>query len=45
MKKILIASALGFMIFSISFAEAHSGGTDSRGCHYDHKNGGYHCHH
>ncbi|QFY89900.1 YHYH domain-containing protein [Magnetovirga frankeli] len=22
----------------------HSGGTDSKGCHYDHKNGGYHCH-
>lgn len=27
-----------------SLAFAHSGGTDSNGCHYDHKRGGYHCH-
>ena len=25
-------------------AFAHSGGTDRNGCHYDRKNGGYHCH-
>jgi hypothetical protein len=25
-------------------AFSHSGGTDSSGCHNDHKNGGYHCH-
>lgn len=25
-------------------AVAHSGGTDSSGCHNDHKRGGYHCH-
>jgi hypothetical protein len=25
-------------------AWAHSGGTDKSGCHWDHKNGGYHCH-
>lgn len=25
-------------------AQAHSGGTDSKGCHHDHKTGGYHCH-
>jgi hypothetical protein len=24
---------------------AHSGGTNSSGCHNDRKNGGYHCHH
>jgi len=23
---------------------AHSGGTDSNGCHHDRKRGGYHCH-
>lgn len=23
---------------------AHSGGTDSKGCHRDHKTGDYHCH-
>jgi len=22
----------------------HSGGLDANGCHYDHTNGGYHCH-
>lgn len=27
-----------------SSAFAHGGGTDSRGCHYDHRTGGYHCH-
>lgn len=25
-------------------AWAHSGGTDSRGCHMNHKTGTYHCH-
>lgn len=30
--------------FIASVAIAHSGGTDANGCHYDHKNGGYHCH-
>lgn len=25
-------------------AFAHSGGTDSKGCHYNHKTGVYHCH-
>jgi len=23
---------------------AHSGGTDAKGCHKNHKTGGYHCH-
>ncbi len=27
-----------------SIALAHSGGTNSDGCHHDHKRGGYHCH-
>ena len=25
-------------------ALAHSGGTNSDGCHHNHKTGGYHCH-
>ncbi|WP_270175178.1 YHYH domain-containing protein [Diaphorobacter sp. ED-3] len=25
-------------------AFAHSGGTNSMGCHNDHRTGGYHCH-
>lgn len=41
MKKLLAAAA----ILSLSaLALAHSGGTDSRGCHYDHRTGVYHCH-
>ncbi|MBY0515390.1 MAG: YHYH domain-containing protein [Bacteriovoracaceae bacterium] len=31
------------LLISLS-AIAHSGGTDSNGCHHDRKNGGYHCH-
>jgi hypothetical protein len=27
-----------------AFAFAHSGGTDSSGCHNNTKTGGYHCH-
>jgi hypothetical protein len=28
----------------IGVAQAHSGGTNSSGCHYNHKTGIYHCH-
>jgi len=42
MKKILIVSLLASII--TSFALAHSGGTNSSGCHLDHKTGIYHCH-
>lgn len=28
----------------ITTAHAHSGGTDSNGCHTNHKTGDYHCH-
>jgi len=41
MKKKLAILALALVG---TFAFAHSGGTDKSGCHYDHKNGGYHCH-
>jgi hypothetical protein len=37
----LLFIGLIFVSFNIF---AHSGGTDSSGCHHDHKNGGYHCH-
>ena len=39
--KTIIAIAL---ILAAGFAQAHSGGTDSAGCHNDRKTGGYHCH-
>jgi hypothetical protein len=41
MKKSFIAMLLAI---SCTYAFAHSGGTDSKGCHHDRKNGGYHCH-
>lgn len=42
--KRIIAVALAAIALSASAAWAHSGGTDSAGCHYNHKTGGYHCH-
>lgn len=39
-KVILILLGLGFLIF----ASAHSGRTDSQGCHTDSRTGLYHCH-
>lgn len=41
MKNLLIAIILAA---SCNLVIAHSGGTDSKGCHYDHQTGGYHCH-
>ncbi|MCT7633895.1 YHYH domain-containing protein [Aliarcobacter butzleri] len=41
MKKVVfILLGLGFGAFLL----AHSGGTNSAGCHTDHKTGIYHCH-
>ncbi|MEF1174314.1 YHYH domain-containing protein [Vibrio sinaloensis] len=34
---------ISLIIFSTSVV-AHSGGTDNRGCHTNHKTGEYHCH-
>ncbi|WP_157496551.1 YHYH domain-containing protein [Hahella ganghwensis] len=42
MRKLFIAMLL--VVGISSFAMAHSGGTDSNGCHRNHKTGGYHCH-
>lgn len=39
--KTILAIAL---VIAAGFAQAHSGGTDSSGCHNDRKTGGYHCH-
>lgn len=33
-----------FVLSNFSLALAHSGRTDSGGCHYNHKTGDYHCH-
>lgn len=38
----LLIATIGTL--ATSAALAHSGGTNSAGCHNDHKNGGYHCH-
>ena len=40
MKSFIILLAFAITATAI----AHSGGTDSSGCHNDHKRGGYHCH-
>ncbi|WP_353056838.1 YHYH domain-containing protein [Hydrogenophaga intermedia] len=39
--KTVVALALAF---AASVALAHSGGTDSNGCHNERRTGGYHCH-
>lgn len=41
MKKKLAILALAL---ASTLAWAHSGGTDSNGCHVNHKTGHYHCH-
>jgi hypothetical protein len=43
MKKILAFIALAAMIGS-TLAFAHSGRTDSAGCHHETRTGTYHCH-
>ncbi len=42
MKKIVLALIISFGFVSLSMA--HSGGTNSSGCHTNHKTGDYHCH-
>ncbi len=39
-KAFLVILSLGI----VASLFAHSGGTDSAGCHMDHKTGVYHCH-
>jgi len=40
----LISALLVAALAGAGAASAHGGGTDARGCHYDHQRGGYHCH-
>ncbi len=40
----LISSILGVCLSLPTHVFAHSGGTNSDGCHNDNINGGYHCH-
>ncbi|MUK32119.1 YHYH domain-containing protein [Aliivibrio fischeri] len=42
MKKLVLIMLVCFGL--PSGAIAHSGGTDSNGCHTNHKTGEYHCH-
>lgn len=39
--KTIVAIAI---VLAAGFAQAHSGGTDSAGCHTNSKTGVYHCH-
>jgi hypothetical protein len=41
MKRVIFAAVLAALAGA---AMAHSGGTDSNGCHTNHKTGVYHCH-
>jgi hypothetical protein len=41
MRKIILACLVA-LVSSLAFA--HSGGTDSMGCHTNHKTGLWHCH-
>jgi uncharacterized protein YdeI (BOF family) len=41
MKKIILACLVA-LVSSLAFA--HSGGTNSEGCHKETRTGGYHCH-
>lgn len=44
MKKVIAALAAAALLASSALAFAHSGGTDSAGCHVDRKTGIRHCH-
>jgi hypothetical protein len=44
LKVLSILFAVSLALLAGSSAFAHSGGTDSNGCHHNRKTGGYHCH-
>ncbi|AWZ84061.1 TPA: YHYH domain-containing protein [Pseudomonas aeruginosa] len=44
MKKLSAALIATVIALSSAAAIAHSGGTDSKGCHTNHSTGAYHCH-
>jgi hypothetical protein len=39
-----LAAALALGAFATNPVPAHEGALDANGCHYEHKNGNYHCH-
>lgn len=41
---IFVSATILAMTSLAAFVEAHSGGTDKLGCHYNRKTGVYHCH-
>jgi hypothetical protein len=43
MKKMVLGLVVLASLISVN-AVAHSGGTDTNGCHMDHKTGSWHCH-
>lgn len=44
MKRITTAILAVFALSMAAASWAHSGGTNSQGCHRNHKTGDYHCH-
>ncbi|MER8377549.1 YHYH domain-containing protein [Mesorhizobium sp. M1396] len=44
MKTAIVAALTALTMALVTNAYAHSGGTDSNGCHKNHKTGEYHCH-
>ncbi|AZO36325.1 MAG: YHYH domain-containing protein [Mesorhizobium sp.] len=44
MKVAILAALTSLAMFLSMDAFAHSGGTDSNGCHTNHQTGEYHCH-
>lgn len=43
MKKFIFIT-LSFITLAVQVGQAHSGRTNSSGCHNNHQTGGYHCH-
>ncbi|WP_352691759.1 YHYH domain-containing protein [Mesorhizobium sp. M0663] len=41
---LIVMCLLSWIMGGVGAAVAHSGGTDSNGCHHDTQTGGYHCH-
>jgi len=44
MRKLVVVTLAALFMVGTTVAYAHSGGTNSEGCHKNHKTGGYHCH-
>ncbi|MBD2135228.1 YHYH domain-containing protein [Sphaerospermopsis kisseleviana CS-549] len=45
MKKLVVLPLVAMvLVAAVSPAFAHSGRTNSAGCHHDSRTGGYHCH-